>query len=66
MADLKLVKNAYYTEPADQAPWFYLKWLIQQLPDSVASEIDNINQLLSLEPDCPRTIHPLSYLITYF
>lgn len=65
--DLKLVRNAYYTEPADQSAWFYLKWLIQaskQLDandsawtDMVKNEITNLNELLSIEPDAPRTMH---------
>lgn len=29
LLDLKLAKNAYFTEPADQSVWFYLKWLME-------------------------------------
>jgi len=26
--DFELIKNAVFTEPADQSPWFYHRWLL--------------------------------------
>lgn len=62
------MKNAYYTEPADQSAWFYLKWLVEVAKQdtsmdwakSVRQEIANIKELLIIEPDAPRT--PLEYI----
>lgn len=58
--DLKLTQEAYWTAPADQSPWFYLRWLALRLDaPAVAAETAKIKELLVYEDDLPRTIPPL-------
>jgi geranylgeranyl transferase type-2 subunit alpha len=62
-ADLKLIKSAYFTEPADQSCWFYLRWLVnfasERFGDRVeryTAELNNISELLSIEPEAPLVL----------
>lgn len=62
-ADLKLIRSAYFTEPADQSCWFYLIWLLEfatsQFNDSeglLARELDHLSELLAMEPEAPLAL----------
>lgn len=63
-ADLKLIKAAYFTEPADQSCWFYLRWLVdfavQRFGDPeeelVKRELASISELLAIEPEAPLAL----------
>lgn len=61
--DLKLLKSVYFTEPADQSAWFYLRWLLafadrhtRLARDWTRSELQNIEELLAIEPDAPLAL----------
>lgn len=59
--DFKLIKSAYFTEPADQSCWFYLRWLVnfaapRLQEDVLERELQTILQLFSLEPDSPLAL----------
>ncbi|EAU88364.2 RAB-protein geranylgeranyltransferase [Coprinopsis cinerea okayama7 len=52
-SEFELVRNAMYTEPADQSVWVYHRWLVGSNPDKVLllREIEAINELLEEQPD---------------
>lgn len=58
--DLNLIKNAYFTDPSNQGSWFYLRWLVQfclewkgeERDVILQSQLDDVDELLSVEPDC--------------
>eukprot|EP01113_Clastostelium_recurvatum_P025707 TRINITY_DN3092_c0_g1_i3.p1 TRINITY_DN3092_c0_g1~~TRINITY_DN3092_c0_g1_i3.p1 ORF type:complete len:315 (+),score=58.76 TRINITY_DN3092_c0_g1_i3:1-945(+) len=60
--ELELVRQAVYTEPNDQSPWIYHRWLMAQCkgvltrlgrpPHELAQqELSHIKELLSIEPE---------------
>jgi geranylgeranyl transferase type-2 subunit alpha len=64
---LKLIKSAYFTEPADQSVWFYLHWLIDaksaigllsevERCTLIEAELANISELLAIEPEAPLAL----------
>jgi len=65
-SDFRMIKSAYFTEPADQSCWWYLRWLVdfasKHCPcgdDELAlakRELANIEELLSIEPEAPCKI----------
>ena len=63
ISDLKLIKSAYFTEPADQSCWFYLRWIIYfgtrwfEKKALLEQELDNINELLVIEPEAPLALY---------
>lgn len=66
---MKLIKSAYFTEPADQSVWFYLHWLIDVKSESeeerralIEAELANISELLAIEPEAPLALLAWSQL----
>ncbi|EGG19656.1 protein geranylgeranyltransferase type II [Cavenderia fasciculata] len=65
--EFEWVRNAVFTEPKDQSCWIYHKWLvgtIKKIPncnykDVLLSEVDEINGLIEIEPDCKWPIYTL-------
>ncbi|ORY47078.1 protein prenylyltransferase, partial [Rhizoclosmatium globosum] len=55
--DFEVVRNAIYTEPADQSAWLYQRWLLGQQEDQYQSrkvwerEMESIRELVEVEPD---------------
>jgi geranylgeranyl transferase type-2 subunit alpha len=64
--EFDLVKNALYTDPADQSAWLYHRWLIGAGTDAVVleREIGDIQALLNEQPDskCMWNRYPYSTL----
>lgn len=51
--ELELLRQAMYTDPADQSVWLYHTWLVDIDPsqDVLQREITSIEELLEVEPD---------------
>ncbi|KAN0064591.1 Rab geranylgeranyltransferase [Thecaphora frezii] len=64
--EYELVKQAMYTDPADQSVWIYHRWLIEQDPTETIlnREIETIEELLELEPDSKWCMHTLAHYKT--
>jgi geranylgeranyl transferase type-2 subunit alpha len=62
--ELELVRNAIFTEPSDQAPWYYHRILLGTClsTDILESELEIIKSLLELEPDCKWALKTLVYI----
>jgi len=60
LEEFEFVRNATFTEPKDSSSWIYHKWLvytIKQIPNSnyidvFKNELEQINELIELEPEC--------------
>ncbi|EPQ29381.1 uncharacterized protein PFL1_03136 [Pseudozyma flocculosa PF-1] len=64
--EYELVKQAMYTDPADQSVWIYHRWLVEQDPAAsiLVREIEAIEELLDLEPDSKWCMHTLAHYKT--
>ena len=77
-ADFELVRNAVFTEPADQSSWLYLRWLISQTyelceknlitvadrSERLTKEIESVSELKELEPDSKWVLLTYVYLVS--
>ena len=66
-ADLALVHNAIFTEPADQSPWMHFLYLIDQLrargePGRLADQLQVCRELRELEPDAKFVLQTVARL----
>ncbi|KAH8081570.1 hypothetical protein HD553DRAFT_275011, partial [Filobasidium floriforme] len=63
-AEFELVLQALWTDPGDQSGWLYHRWLKETGEDELilGREIDNIRELLDVEPDAKW---PLDSLVHY-
>ncbi|GAM18215.1 hypothetical protein SAMD00019534_013900 [Acytostelium subglobosum LB1] len=65
--EFELVRNAVFTEPKDQSSWIYHKWLVgtmKAIPgcdykEVFNAEVEAINELIEIEPDCKWPIYTL-------
>ena len=67
---MELVRNAIFTEPSDQAPWYYHRILLGKNETCVKNEIcelelKTVKSLLELEPDCKWALTTLVYILNH-
>jgi hypothetical protein len=58
LVDLELCKSAIFTQPADQAVWFYSQWLCAKSPSAQETLVHTVQELQTIEPDQ----HPMALL----
>lgn len=60
-SEFELLRQAIYTDPADQSVWLYHAWLVGLEPaqDVLEREIASIEELLEVEPDSKWCIESL-------
>lgn len=60
--EYQMVLNALFTDPTDQSPWLYHRWLIMNNFGHLdLSHIENLKELLKLEPNNKWVILSLSW-----
>lgn len=61
--DVEFVRNAIFTEPADQSAWLYQRFVFDKLfslqekstnfkAQMIQTELEYLQELIELEPDC--------------
>ena len=62
--ELKVLKSAYFTEPKDQSPWQYHKWLIAQLLPVTVNRISLQVEKVKVENEMEAMITLSDYILS--